>query len=799
MRLVVKLLLVLLFVAVLPVTVSGVSSVLIAKDAVTHAAAEALDSEARHLAEIAETTILGGLDDLKQASLLGLDRLSAAEQPGALWVIYRSDASRTAVALLDGDTRDVVVAPVFQDVVGTEPGLADHEPFPATAFEPFAQHVPLDEALAAGKAVGVPYVDAVRGAPFIVLAVKVPGPQVRGADGELHEKRWVVAVELSLRRLNDRFVEAKDEGLTAALTDLEGRAVCHTDLSRMLARASLVASPGVIALFSPDQPASGVANLNDDADTTLIAWARLGRLAGGRDRTWGVIVERDRATALSAVTHLQRRVIFWVAVALLLALLAGTVLARGVVRPLEVLIRVVGRFGAGDVDKARTDAIRVRAPPLGSDEIGALATAFNTMADQIDARDRELRHFNDELQQRVEERTSELKEAQTQLIETQKMAAIGELGAGVAHEINNPLAAVLGSAQLALLRADKADVRVRPHLEDIEKEALRIKDIVESLLKLSQDQSQQQMGTIDINSVVDGAVALMARPIIAARITLKKELGADLPRVRGRAGELQQALLQLLLNAKDAMPDGGIITIETCNVVFDEAYTAEHAAVAAGRYVMLAVTDTGVGMDKATQARIFDPFFTTKDKSKGTGLGLSTVYGIVQQSGGHIWVYSEVGQGTTFKIYLPRTDRPASETIVAPPPPPSLRGTETILLVEDEDQVRGVMSSVLRAQGYNVLEAQNGGEAFLLCEQFTASIHLLFTDVVMPRMSGRQLAERLRPLRPDMLVLYVSGYTENTIVHHGVLDAGIEFLPKPITPAALLTRVRLVLDARSRS
>ncbi len=625
MRLSFQILFTLLLVALVPLSVSGLTSLAIAEEAITDTARENLTAEARHLAELSETTILGAARDLSQASTLRFDRLRGAELTAALGIIYREDVRRNAVALIDGATGEPVADLVYQEEVADEPGLRGHAPFAEEDLEAFATHIPLAEAVRAGRAISLPFADEARGLSLIALAVRVDGPP--GADGK--PKAWVVAVEFSLAELNQRFEEAGHEGVRAFLVDLEGRAVCHTDVAVALTRQDMSAHPGVQRLRDP-MATSAAALPHQKNDEWLSAFARAERLASPTGQTWGVVIERRTDDVLARVKEMTSRTAFWVGTALLLALLGGIILSRGIARPLEVLTKVVGRFGSGDQ--------QARATVHTKNEIGSLAGAFNQMADAIDERDQELRAFNQELQVRVDERTRELKDAQDELLRSQKAAAVGELGAGVAHEINNPLAAVLGATQLMLLRMDKDS----PHyesLKDVEQESLRIKDIVESLLKLSRDQGPDAKTLVDANEVVESALALVARPIIAQRIQVKRNLAAKLPRLRGAGADLQQMLMALMLNAKEAMPDGGQLTITTENV--DD------------KLVKITVEDTGRGIPEQNLERVFEPFFTTRAADGHKGMGLSLVQKVVEDNGGRVQLESRVGKGTQVKVVFP--------------------------------------------------------------------------------------------------------------------------------------------------
>ncbi len=334
---------------------------------------------------------------------------------------------------------------------------------------------------------------------------------------------------------------------------------------------------------------------------------------------------------------------------------------------------------------------------------------------------------------------------------------------------------------------------MRAEVKEILRAGERATDLTRQLLAFSRRQ-MFAAEVVDLNEILTGMDKMLAR-ILGEDIELTTLRSTGLGKAKLDVGQIEQVIMNLVVNARDAMPDGGSLTIETANVELDDAYALEHPGVTPGSHVMVAVSDTGIGMDRATQERVFEPFFTTKESGKGTGLGLSTVFGIVKQSGGSIWLYSEPGKGTTFKVYFPRTEEaPVADRASSRAPALAERGSETILLVEDEEQVRALARAILKRQGYQVLDAANPGEALLLCERFSGTIDLLVTDVVMPQMSGRQLAERLASLRPTMKVLYMSGYTDNAIVHHGLLEEGIHFLQKPITPQTVAQKVRVVLD-----
>jgi PAS domain S-box-containing protein len=386
---------------------------------------------------------------------------------------------------------------------------------------------------------------------------------------------------------------------------------------------------------------------------------------------------------------------------------------------------------------------------------------------------------------------TESKRLETQLYQAQKLEAIGLLAGGVAHDFNNLLTVILGYADVARAGRHPKDPLL-DSLKEIHKAAEQAGSLTTQLLAFGRKQVMQPR-VLNLNTVLEG-IQRMLRRLLRENVQLNLSLARRLSTTIADPVQIQQVVMNLACNSQDAMPDGGQLTIETADVVLDEAYAMTHRPVQPGNYVMLAVSDTGTGMDAATRGRVFEPFFTTKEMGKGTGLGLATVYGIVKQSGGYIWVYSEPGQGTTFKIYLPRAEAVellASESAAATSLP--ARPGQTILVVEDESAVRRLIVKACSQAGYELLEAANGDDALALSTSYPGSIDLLITDVIMPGISGRTLADQITASRPGVRVLYCSGYAETAIIQHGVLEQGLAFLQKPFTPATLLQAIGALL------
>jgi PAS domain S-box-containing protein len=380
-----------------------------------------------------------------------------------------------------------------------------------------------------------------------------------------------------------------------------------------------------------------------------------------------------------------------------------------------------------------------------------------------------------------------------QLRQAQKMEAIGRLAGGVAHDFNNLLTIINGYAQLIQEQLEPANP-LRPKVEEINKAGDRAAALTRQLLAFARRQVLAPQ-VLSLNDVLAGTERMLRR-LIGEDIGMVFAPGKELGLVKADPGQIEQVIMNLAVNARDAMPHGGTLTLETANVELDEAYARNHAEVVPGPYVLMAVGDNGAGMDAQTLSHIFEPFFTTKGKGKGTGLGLATVFGIVKQTGGHLSVYSEAGVGTTFKVYLRQVEAGAPKVHAQETPAAALGGTETILLVEDEGALREFAAKVLEGYGYNVLKSPDGADALHKEQQYKEPVDLLLTDVVMPKMSGRDVAECLNLLRPEMKVLYMSGYTDDAIVRQGILEAGAHFLQKPFTPYALAKKVREVLDSR---
>jgi signal transduction histidine kinase/ActR/RegA family two-component response regulator len=503
-------------------------------------------------------------------------------------------------------------------------------------------------------------------------------------------------------------------------------------------------------------------------------------------------------SSLSRVEERLRSLVLMIVLTLVLALLAAVVVSAWVQK---ILSRPILSLVATARAVSQNRDYSLRAPEGGQDELGTLSRAFNGMLEQIEERDRSLGEARAELEGRLselEDQIRQTKEAQAalakseeQLRQAQKMEAIGILAGGVAHDFNNILTAIMGYSQL-LTRRLGPDSPHKDTVKEILNAGSRAAALTSQLLAFSRRQILEPK-VLDLNDVVRN-MEKMLRRLIGEDVDFLTVLEPELDRVKVDPGQIEQILLNLAVNSRDAMPDGGTLIIETKNAELDKFYADDHLEVTPGPYVMVSVSDNGCGMEEEMRSRIFEPFFTTKGAGKGTGLGLSTVFGIIKQSGGHVSVYSEPGQGTTFKIYLPKVEVAKTATRPGQDHDPLPVHDERILLVEDQDQVRDVVAQMLESYGYEVLSAACGEAGLQKSTAEKGPIHLLLTDLVMPGMSGRELSEHLAVLRPHTRCLFMSGYTDDAVVRNKVLESGIPFIHKPFTADALHRAVRKVLD-----
>jgi two-component system cell cycle sensor histidine kinase/response regulator CckA len=500
-------------------------------------------------------------------------------------------------------------------------------------------------------------------------------------------------------------------------------------------------------------------------------------------------------------TDLNRRINFMNPAA---EALTGWSSAQAANQPLDEVFRTI----AEDADKPYEDGAEDSAAPATESKANPLMTTTNVTLVARDGTEKWVNYNKSPIQNQAGQTTGEvlvlrditerrqaeetLQRTEAQLLQAQKMEAVGRLAGGVAHDFNNLLTAIIGYSQLLQSQLEP-NSSMRHDIDEICKAGQRAAALTTQLLAFSRKQVLQPK-ILDLNNIVANTSKMLSR-LIGEDIRFRTTLDPGLKQVKADPGQMEQVLMNLAVNARDAMPDGGSLSIETANVYLDDRYAEQHVDVQPGHHIMLAVSDNGCGMDSKTMAKIFEPFFTTKEQGKGTGLGLATVYGIVKQSGGHLWVYSEPDKGTTFKVYLPQAENESTPLEAALPSDVLPVGTETVLLAEDDLQVRVFASRVLQGLGYRVLEAADGNEALLVAGQTARAIDILLTDVVMPQVGGKNLSEKLKWERPEIKVLFLSGYTADSIVHHGVLDEGMAFLHKPFNSGDLARKVREVLDS----